>query len=149
MFGTKAEEAQRCRRQSFLEKQDFTQAKNTSFFATVRLCADFRPFGRRVPQGDRMQILPNHLDREAKKRIARFADALSPKLTGKNREVLDALLRLVGDVIAPEDIAVRAACSRPSVYQALRVLEAAGILTTSRTGRALSTVTLIVPDGEG
>jgi helix-turn-helix protein len=107
-----------------------------------------------------MQVLPNHLrprreklfgdgprvplDREAKVRITRLAEALSKRtergrhyglLTGKFVRVLRALLWLIHDGRsgqcnpAYETIAAKADCARSTVYEAIRALEAAGILS--------------------
>lgn len=108
-----------------------------------------------------MRILPNHLrprrekvfqnhetrvplDREAKVRITRLAEALSRRtekgkhygvLTGKFVAVLRAMLWLIHDGRsgqcnpALETIADKAACARSTVCEAIRALEACGILS--------------------
>lgn len=107
-----------------------------------------------------MQVLPNHLrrrrekvfgdgprlplDREAKVRITRLAEALSHRtekgkhygvLTGKFVRVLRALLWLIHDGRSGqcnpsyETIAAKADCARSTVFEAIRALELAGILS--------------------
>ena len=107
-----------------------------------------------------MRFLPNHLrprrekvfcneprvplDREAKVRITRLAEALSHRtekgkhygvLTGKFVRVLRAMLWLIHDGRSGqcnpsyETIADKAGCARSTVYEAIRALEAAGILS--------------------
>lgn len=106
-----------------------------------------------------MRFLPNHLrlrrekvfcneprvplDREAKVRITRLAEALSYRtekgkhygvLTGKFIRVLRAMLWLIHDGRSGqcnpsyETIADKANCARSTVYEAIRALEACGIL---------------------
>jgi DNA-binding MarR family transcriptional regulator len=98
-----------------------------------------------------MDISPNRLDREAKIKVFSFAQALRHKtygaaLTGKHLAVLEALLRLGGAPVDPEEIAARAACSKTSFHAAIRELEAVGILIAERRGRVVTTITFVVPE---
>ena len=84
------------------------------------------------------------LDREAKVRITRLAEALSRRtekgkhygvLTGKFVAVCRAMLWLIHDsksgqcTPSYETIAAKAACARSTVYEAIRALEACGLLS--------------------
>jgi hypothetical protein len=100
-----------------------------------------------------MEIPPNRLDREAKIKIFSFAAALRDKtkrgqhqLTRTHLDVLHTLLRLSVASVDPGVVAARAACSRTSVHDAIKALEAVGILIVERRGRVVSTITFVVPE---
>jgi hypothetical protein len=129
-----------------------------SFFATGKVCAAFRPqrgAGQgsltmlRTPNRRRDKVFKNHesrvpLDREAKVRIMHLARVLMRRtekgkhygiLTGKFVAVLHAMLWLIHNSgsgqcnPAYETIADKAACARSTVYEAIKRLEEAGLLS--------------------
>jgi hypothetical protein len=81
-----------------------------------------------------MQILANRLSREARIRIRERAETLRQRradgeVTAKHLDVLDILL-LANDSNSStaKTIAAEAGCARSTLYEAVKALEAAGIL---------------------
>ena len=99
-------------------------------------------------------FIPNcPLSRDERTRVGLHAKALSLKtkpgkhygrLTAKFLDVLEALLGL-GAPATERTIAARADCCRATVFQAIKALQAAGILTVEARGRAFRTIVFIVP----